>query len=391
VRKRVLSTLAAAALVVAGMPATGSAQPTPGGWTSDNVEYVGFVPFEVGTATTGKIVGDYFYVTSWRSISIYDISEPESPSLQSIIPLEPNPGAGSPGVFRFQNEHVSTNGKILLFSEELPRNDLHVYDVEDKSNPTLLATVVNGGGHTSECILNCRWSYSSRGDIVNLRNPAEPVLRDENWLELLGADGGMHAMHEFRRGFIVTSPHSGPMQIIDVRRPLRPKVITQGAHPDPASFILHNARFPRRGTDRFLLQSGERNFRPRCQENQGPFMTFDARRWRAGKAIRHIDTYTVENGTYNDGAPPVNGLGCSAHWFEAHPKFRNGGLVAIGYYEHGVRVLNVNRRGRIRELGWFVPWAGSTGAAYWVNDEIIYSIDYQRGFDILRFDKEAGY
>jgi hypothetical protein len=389
VRRRLLSCSAAAALLVAGMPAMGTAQPTAGGWTSENVEYVRFVPFEAGTATTGRIVGDYFYVTSWRSISIYDISDPEDPSLQSMIPLEPNPAAGSPGFFRFQNEDLSTNGNVLLFSEQLPRNDLHVYDVEDKSNPTLLATVVNGGGHTSECLLNCRWSYSSTGRIVDLRDPAEPVLRDENWLELAGVEGGMHAMHEFRRGLIVTSPHTGPMQIIDVRNPLRPRTIASGEHPDPSSFILHNSRFPRGGRDRFLMQSGERNFQPRCQENQGPFMTFDARGWRGGRAIRHIDTYTVENGTYQDGGPPANGLGCSAHWFEAHPKFRNGGLVTIGYYEHGVRILDVNRRGMIEEVGWFVPWGGSTGASYWASDEIVYSIDYQRGFDILRFNDEA--
>jgi hypothetical protein len=46
-------------------------------------------------------------------------------------------------------------------------------------------------------------------------------------------------------------------------------------------------------------------------------------------------------------------LGCSAHWFDEHPTYRNGGLVALGYYEHGTRFLDIQRNGKIKE------WAGS--------------------------------
>jgi hypothetical protein len=39
-------------------------------------------------------------------------------------------------------------------------------------------------------------------------------------------------------------------------------------------------------------------------------------------------------------------------------------------------------------LEWFVPFAGSTSAAYWVNRRIVYAVDYTRGIDILRFHRK---
>jgi hypothetical protein len=33
-----------------------------------------------------------------------------------------------------------------------------------------------------------------------------------------------------------------------------------------------------------------------------------------------------------------------------------------------------------------MPWAGMAGAAYWVTDRIIYSLDYNRGIDIIQYN-----
>ena len=75
------------------MPRVEGSEPTPGGFTSNNVEYVGSLPFEKGaglpiatdpslpvnpeilTATEANIRGDYLYLTSWKNISIYNISQ----------------------------------------------------------------------------------------------------------------------------------------------------------------------------------------------------------------------------------------------------------------------------------------------------------------------------
>lgn len=364
-------------------------KPTTGGFTSKDVEYVGFLPFEKGggqpipgqpqeilTSTGANIRGDYLYLTSWKSISIYNISNPLKPKLTAFKPVG----------FMFENENVATNGRIMLFSEELPGDKLHVYDVSDKTKIREIATLPGAGDHTTTCILGCRWAYGSDGSITDLRDPRRPKLMKQNWHEITGLnEDGAHDVDEFKNGFLVTSPISDAMQYLDVRDPLRPKVLGRGTHPNPEGFLFHSGTWPRAGADKFLLMQGERNFRPRCDQNQGPFMTYDATRVGATKRFKLVDTYRVENGAYADGAPVINALGCSAHWFEVHPTWKDGGLVSLAYYEHGTHFLRVDRAGQIRRVGYFLPHGGSTSAAYWINRNTVYAVDYTRGIDILRY------
>jgi len=85
-------------------------------------------------------------------------------------------------------------------------------------------------------------------------------------------------------------------------------------------------------------------------------------------------------------ARPINALGCSAHWFEVQPTWKDGGMLAAGYYEHDTHFLKVSTEGQIRRVGYFPPHAGSTSAAYWINRNIVYAVDYTRGIDILRYN-----
>lgn len=375
-------------------PETGN--PTPGGFASDNVEYVDFLQFpdgeggegtgqylpgqpqEILTSTGANIRGDYMYLTGWKSISIYDISDPLQPELTAYKPVG----------FMFENENVATNGRILLFSESLPGNALHVYDVSDKSRIREIATLEGAGDHTMTCVLGCKWAYGSDGSIVDLRDPKRPKLMRQNWHRLTGLNrDGAHDVNEYKPGFLITSPISDSFQALDVRDPLRPRVLGRGAHPAPDDFLFHSGAWPRDGRDKLVLMQGEQNFQPRCDEGQGPIMTYSATKVPDSNRYRFelADRYRVENGAYADGAPAVNALGCSAHWFEVHPSWNNGGLVAAGYYEHGTHFLNVSEGGQIERVGYFLPYGGSTSAVYWVTDEIVYAVDYTRGIDILRY------
>ena len=375
------------------MPRVPGEGASTGGFTSDNVEYEGFFRFkkmgelgqpvpanpEILTATGANIRGDYMYLTSWKNVSIYDISKPLSPRLMDIEPLG----------FKFENENVATNGKILLFSESLPGDALHVYNVANKENIRKMATVKGAGDHTTTCILECRWAYGSDGSITDLRDPRNPELEDRNWHEITGLnEDGAHDVDEYKNGFLITSPISDDFQVLDVREPLKPKVLATGAHPTPVDdFLFHSGTWPRAGEDKFVIMQGEKNFRPECNEQQGPVMTYDkvegAAPGEPDFALK--DTYRVENGTYADGAPAINALGCSAHWFEVHPTWKDGGMMALGYYEHGTHFLKVADDGQITRKGYFVPVAGSTSAAYWINRNIVYAVDYTRGIDILRY------
>lgn len=358
------------------------AGPSHGGYSSDNVEYVGFVPFELGTATGASRFDNFLVVTSWRGFSIYDISEPAAPELITTVPFG----------FKFENEDVATNGKIMLFSEEAPGNALHVWNIEDKSNPVEIATVDGAGNHTATCLDNCRFSYGSDGAIVDLRDPANAKLVG-NWHKKLGIKERIHDVDEFRPGAIVVSAFEGPIRLVDVRRPLQPRVIVSAAPPElgaeafKAGANVHATRWPRDGRDRFLMGQGGSNLaQAQCDDETRNFWTFDASRWENNGVLKLLDEYDPGSGTPNDGRYPVST--CSTHWFEPHPDFRDGGLVVIGYYDLGTRFLEVARNGTIKEKGWFLPYAGVTSSTYWITDEIVYAIDYSRGFDILRYKDE---
>lgn len=375
--KRLLACVGAAALLVPGVAGAG---PSHGGYSSDNVSYVDFVPFEVGTATGANVFGKHLVVTSWRSFSIYDISDPESPELITTVPFG----------FKFENEDVAVGRNMMLFSEEAPGDALHVWDIEDKSNPVEIATVDGAGDHTATCILRCRYSYGSDGSIVDLRVPAKAELVG-NWHRKLGINNRVHDVDEFRTGYIVVSAFDGPIMLVDVRKPLSPRLVVSAPPPElrdealAAGANVHNTRWPRGGKDRILMAQGGSNLsQAQCDDETRNFWTFDASRWEHRGILKLTDEYNPGNGAPNEGRYPVST--CSTHWFEAHPDFRNGGLVALAYYDLGTRFLEIASTGKINEIGWFLPWAGVTSATYWVTNEIVYAIDYSRGFDILRLE-----
>jgi hypothetical protein len=192
---------------------------------------------------------------------------------------------------------------------------------------------------------------------------------------------------EYKEGFLITWPISGDFQVLDVREPLKPKVLATGPHPQPEDFLFHSGTWPWAGEDKFVVMQGEQNFKPQCDPGQGPLMTFDKVEGAAQGEPDFLlkDTYRVENGTYADGAPAINALGCSAHWFEVHPTWKDGGMLAAGYYEHGTHFLKVAGDGEITRKGYFLPNGGSTSAAYWMNRNVVYAVDYTRGIDILRY------
>ena len=376
-----IAPLFAALLLAAGIPGGATAEPGTHGVTSDNVEHVAFIPFEVGTATGAKVVGKYLYVTSWKSFSIYDISNP----------LEPEQLSQTNFGFKFENENVSTNGKIMLFAEAVPNDSLHIWDVEDKTNPTEIAVLQGAGSHTATCILDCKYSYgtydfvgpegaSSGATLVDLRDPTKPKELG-HWNEKLKFDK-VHDVTEVSPGRVLTA--SMPISFVDARKdPLRPKALAYGTNLDKRE---HSIVWPRSGKDNFLMSSFETNGTPRCEAGVGAFTVWDATHWKETKDFTVLDEWYITNGTWTDGRPGVSApLGCSPHWFEEHPTFNNGGIVAVGFYDHGTRFLEVSDKGKVSEAGYFLPWRGSTSAAYWVTDEIVYSIDYERGLDILKF------
>ncbi|MDQ3964200.1 MAG: hypothetical protein M3277_09875 [Actinomycetota bacterium] len=365
-------TKVAATLAVLGtmvLSTTAPAAPSQGGLASDNVTYVTTIPFDAGGATGARVYGKHLYVGGARGFSIYDVSDPLAPELLSYTP-----GAAFPA------EDIDTNGEILLFQDQQLRHRLHVYNVENKTSPQQLAEVTGVNDHTFTCVFACRYAYGAGGTIFDLRDPAAP--------EWVGAWSGSTPGFAFDTtevspGMVITA--SRVIYLFDARKdPAKPKMVASGTTDD--NRLIHSIRWPNKGKDDFILVQGETPVSRRCNDQSGAFMTWDASRWKKTHTFSMIDEFRVVNGTVVDGNPPANALGCTNLWFQEHPDFRNGGIVAAAFFEHGVRFLRVARNGKISQVGYFTPFGGETSAAYWLTDEIVYSIDLTRGIDILRFD-----
>jgi hypothetical protein len=372
--------------------------PGPGYFATANVEWLGMIPFNSGSAGA-RVHEDRLYVTDPVGITIYDLEDPTLP-----VPISFTP---SPQQYYFTEEDVDTNGEILVvgsFGEVLPGNTpadtVFVYDV---SSPTPTATLlgrlsgVDADQHTLSCILDCAFVYGSGGAILDLTDPTQPK-RVGNWLQAPEVKAAKvtssHDVTEVAPGLVVTS--SNPVAYLDVTDPLAPKVLATGTPGD--NRFLHGNLWPNGGTDDLLLVGGE-TFLNCNTTTSGAFMTFDAREVKAADeavaageprpeaSFRMLDQYRVGTGLYTDGKSPYNQY--CAHWFTTEPSFDGQGLVAAAWYEHGTRFLDIAADGKITEAGYFVPLGGSQSAAYFVDDDIILTTDYQRGIDILRFDPEG--
>lgn len=337
-------------------------------FASDNVEYIATVDLP-GQSAGARRFGNHFYAITSTGLYIFDVGRSEDPQLVGSLELEIDPHHLAP-------EDLETNGEVLLVRGALAGGSpLLVVDVRNPSSPRLIDTVPGAGDHTTSCLFRCRYAYGSSGSLLDLTDPDDARVSG-NWATGLPA-GSVHDVTEVRPGILVTA--SDPVLVLDARAdPAAPRVVAEGR--PPADRYMHQAVWPRGGKDRFLIAGSEKEWTGVCTDTRGTVMTFEA----AGSSFKLLDEYGTDDVIPTDGGWPA-GTGCG-HWFDVHPGFRNGGSIAAGWYEHGVRFLSVSRTGIIEELGYFVPVGGSTSAAYWIDDEIVYATDYNdRGFDILRF------
>jgi hypothetical protein len=364
---------------------------------SSNVEYLGSIKQDVGMTTGAKVIGKRLYVTSGKNISIYDISNPASP--QGIGDLHTN--------IAWENEEVPTNGKVLavasdFYSVGVPEcvaalavdGCVQFFDVRDPANIRQVGTIPVAN-HTAECVLDCQWFYGRAGTIIDARGILDgkaPKVAG-NWIDELKKQGveekSCHHVREIRPGILLTAcmPFAAiSVNAADGGSPAHPKVLYTG---EAAKFV-HSARWPRNGKDKFVLIGGEQNFRGRCELNNSEFSVYSAQKVLAHQSTQFEGPLSqvppAGNGVYADGKPVAGALGCSVHWFQEHPTFKNGGLVALSEYEDGVRFMQITKNGGIKEQGYFLSLGSSSSSPKWAGrDDVVYSIDYLRGLDILRY------
>ncbi len=383
-----LGAVVMAATSLIALPASGG--PTAGGLATDNVEHIRHVPI-AQNGVGGRLIGKYFYMNDQNKVMVFDLADPLNPEMIGFVLM--------PQEWQFSREDLDGNGRILMVPNTAsgqndgnpqttsPANAVYIIDVEDKTNPQIISKVPGAAQHTFSCVLDCKWAYGSGGNIIDLRDPAKPKFVEEKWGDDTIAGNSGHDVEEVAPGIVMTATQ--PMMLLDARKdPRNPKVIAISERNLDGRY-MHGTRWPRTMKDKFLLAASETTMNGRCSETSGSFMTWDARNWRQTKTFKMIDEYRVVNGTFIDGNP-VAQRNCTAHWIEEHPDFDNGGYVAAGFYDHGTRFFEVTSTGKIKEAGYFMAWAGQASAAYWITDEIVYTVDYNRGLDILRFTPPKG-
>lgn len=379
---------------------------------SANVEWVANIPVDspgVGGRVVQLVDQTRFYVSGGKGMSIYDVSEPTLPLLLGTVPVP-----------HWENEDlvVSDDGTRVIVSGERVSGGAtvpgfgptYVIDATIPQAP-VIAKVLTVGSHTITCVdPECDWIYSSSGEIYDLTDLAAPrILKGTaGWQRQAEAQIGFgleqtaHDLNQDAAGYVITD--TMPRLMLDVSNPESPHVVTRSApsvggeiayqhnnlrpdalawtaRPDSNPYVDGETLLP----GEILYANGETNFTLDCDgATNGPFATWSVKNWDKGEPVELIDVYRPLSGTYENGNPAVNVMGCSGHWFTE----RNG-LVAAGWYDHGTRFLDVDDTGQITEVGFFQPVVGAASAAHWVSDDVVYVVDYERGIDILRFDRDA--
>jgi hypothetical protein len=406
----------------------------PGAFISDNVEYVGTIPIDApgvgGAVRTHEPTGrTLFYATGLKGLTIYDVEDPARPVLVGSL-LFPHS----------QNEDVSVSedGTRVIISADgslavpiMPHSrGIHVVDATDPTTPTLIASHPDSN-HTTECgDAACEWLYASTtAGIYDATRADEGIIERVGTWNLLPdgtAVGGRHALNLDESGLLISD--SNPRLVLDPRPhigadgveygPANPELLAWGSRNDDIDPRLQHNNWrpnsldwtPRRANKKgnirpdaydepagpgplpegslrageILIANSETNLNPTCNM-AGGLSTWDMRDFDKGRAPVELEVFRPVNGTYADGDPAVNALGCSGHWFTVRDEF-----VTASWYEHGVRFFEVGLdTGAIEEVGFFQPVVTQAGAAHWIDDEYVYAVDYARGIDILRFDRDG--
>jgi hypothetical protein len=477
-RRGCISWLTVAA-IVAGLPAAAVAAPLH----SDNVKLVETLPEAVGAASARfSPDGQTMYVSTFKGLHVYDITDPEHPRGLSFLPL-PN----------FENEDVDAGSDTLIISNDpsVSIGLVYVIDVSDRSSPTIEAIMPNGliggatlglsdhnTGHIANCLQDCRWLWltgTHEGiEIVDLRDRAHPKVVKT---VALPGEGLTHDVYVDRAGIGWVAGEDGTFGF-STSDPANPQLLyrsdpaiantgnkgpstdPQSAETSPLDFLHHNvirtaiqltplpstapktkakkakaktkrvrrcarrhgkrrcwyvrvkvkpskkaakgrvamARVDSRGSRTTLGGLGdvvaiteEDYLRPTC-DGQGSLQTWQISGEHNADGtikLKLLDLWTTELNELQtlSGRSPATVL-CSAHWFD-----EDRGLLAQGWYDQGVRFLDITAPTDIKQVGYWVT-AGTFWAAYFAptdpTRQTVYGLNVAGGIDVLHIDRGSG-
>jgi LVIVD repeat-containing protein len=363
---------------------------------SPNVELLTTLP---GSAAGMAFSGTHAFVTGWGGVTVLDIAQAAQPQPVGFLPLP-----------HFENEDVDLCGTTLLVVNDREARDIgavmYVIDIAVPQLPTVRAVLPlgltgtgRGAGHIANFVTgDCSQAWVDGGDhveVIDLSNPSAPRSLGKFESEASKSDA-FRVTHDTTldsTGVLWSVGGGGAAGYRLGADPLSPELLyysgPAGVNPSPYNdFILHNS-LRRKSvllvTEEDYVDTSETP--PGGCRGQGKFET-----WRIGSngRLTPLDTWETElngflaGGGAEDSKAPFT-VNCSSHWFD-----ERDGIATVGWYEQGVRFLDVRNPNAIRQVGYYLPADGATWAAYWAPTdpagEIVYTADVIRGIDVLRID-----
>ena len=420
---------------------------------SPNVELIDANPGTAGISGVFSRSAPYFYSSGLDQLIVWDVSNPRNPERVGELA-----NAIFENEAMTLGERVE-NGKIrrfVLLGNDLYQasagpggiqrgrpggGELIIVDVTEPTSPKIVGrTPSTGTGraststHTVACMnASCSVAYSA-GDggkfsVFDLSNLAKPRQIKElnspaaqpNPVFTRGAghhwsvDGALVAWHT----------GSGGTAAFDVSDPLNPQALNgtdaNGTKTPYNDFIHHNSQRPNgraftpgqplsvaNGNVALVTEEDYANDQDGAEELEcskaGTFQTWevpnlDGEAYRAANprfqanrgTFRVLDTINPPADSGGGATTPVGGF-CSAHWFDFH----QSGVIAQGFYQQGLRLINVRNPRDLKQEGFFLGGGSEVWDAYWVpqrerggavrtgyKSNIVYTVDAVQGLNVF--------
>ena len=405
--------------------------------SSPNIELVTARPGTSAISGVFSRTAPYFYVSGLDTLTVFDVKDPTSP-----IPMGKLANAIFENEAMTLGERRQPDGSIrrfLLVSNDLYRvtvgpgaiqrgpvgpplgQELIVVDVTNPNLPEVVGRVeTDTGTHTTACAnVDCTYAYTSGGggafsviDLTDLEAPkqvatfASPAATP--YPPTFSSGSGHH--WNFDGAGVGWHTGSGGTAAFDVSNPLAPRLLTttdeNGQKTPWNDFIHHNSQRPNPGAFRpgqapsvengnvaLITEEDYANEGDEVEcDKAGTFQT-----WEIGGLdgtpgqLRPLDLINapLEGGGTST---PAGGF-CSAHWFDYH----QSGIIAQGYYQQGLRLIDVRNARDLKQFGFFTGTATQVWDAYWapqrdntgaavpgLKTNLVYTVDAVRGVEVFR-------
>jgi hypothetical protein len=389
--------------------------------SSPNIRFVTNVPDTAAISGVFAHSAPYFYVSSTDSITVYDVSDPVRPRATGVLPnlVFENEAMnyGEKKIDGVVNRFVLVGADLVQYSPDDPtnvaeENELILVDVTDPAKPYIrsrLKTTTNT--HTVSCIneSDCQYAYTAgrngKFSIVDLSDIDAPREIDSDpataGMQPFASPAGGPGVR-FKRGAghkwnfddagYGVHTGSGGSAIFDVSDPTAPRLAAttdaNGVTGPWNNFIHHNSAL--RG-DTLLVT--EEDYENTDCATAGSFQT-----WQVGSRDGTPGTITpldrINPVDLGEGVSAPHMAFCSAHWFDVH----QSGIVAQGYYEGGLRLIDTRDPRDLKEYGYVASGLSEVWDAYWVpqrnkngvagsnKTNIVYTVDAVRGLDVYTVD-----